>query len=163
MLKLQGLNTAIGNYHRANSGGPYSPRYGYLMLDKSTGLIWCDEFYSLGHNEWISYHSSDIINLGIIMENQGYEIDRESVKEFCFIHYQILSKYLKAKYVIDVFDGSWGYYLDCENYKDALSKYAKEQEYYSKNKSFDEYCIELNKYTESGHLIQTLFRTAKCK
>lgn len=163
MLKLQGLNTAIGNYHRANSGGPYSPRYGYLMLDKSTGLIWCDEFYSLGHNERISYHSPDIINLGLIMENQGYEIDRESVKEFCFIHYQILNKYLKVKYVVEVSDDIIDFHLDCDNYKDALSKYAKEQEYYSRNKSFNEYCIELNKYTESGHLIQTLFRTAKCK
>lgn len=163
MLKLQGLNKAIGDYHRANSGSPYSPRYGVLMLDKSTGEIWTDEFYSLGQNEWKEYHSKDIINLGLIMENECWQITRENIKEYCLLKYRIVSKYLKVKYVVEVSDDIIDFHLDCDNYKDALSKYAKEQEYYSRNKSFNEYCIELNKYTESGHLIQTLFRTAKYK
>lgn len=163
MLKLKGLNKAIGDYHRSNSGGPYSSRYGYLMLDKSTGEIWCDEFYSLGQNEFKRYHSDNIINLGYRMESEGYEITRDNIKEYCLLKYRIISKYLKCKYMVEVFDGISGFYLDCLNYKDALSKYKQEQEYYSRNKSFNEYFIELNKYTESGHLIQTLFRTAKYK
>ena len=154
MLKLQGLNKAIGDYHRANSGGPYSPRYGYLMLDKSTGEIWCDEFYSLGQNEWISYHSPDIINLGLIMENQGYEINRESVKEFCFIHYQILSKYLKYKYIVDAYFeyGDVATYK-FDKYKDALNKYKNLKE------DADVKSVSLGKYTLDGMLIQKLFAT----
>lgn len=152
MLKLQGLNKAIGDYHRSNSGSPYSPRYGYLMLDKSTGEIWCDEFYNLGQNEWISYHSPDIINLGLIMKNQGYEINRESVKEFCFIHYQILSKYLKHKYIVDAYFeyGDVATY-EFENYKDALNKY--------KNLKGDDdvKAVSLGKFTLDGMLIQKLF------
>lgn len=152
MLKLQGLNKAIGDYHRANSGSPYSPRYGYLMLDKSTGEIWCDEFYSLGQNEWISYHSPDIINLGLIMENQGYEINRESVKEFCFIHYQILSKYLKYKYIVDAYFeyGDVATYK-FDKYKDALNKYKNLKE------DADVKSVSLGKYTLDGMLIQKLF------
>lgn len=152
MLKLQGLNKAIGDYHRANLGGPYSPRYGYLMLDKSTGEIWCDEFYSLEHNEFLSYHSPDIINLGLIMENQGYEINRESVKEFCFIHYQILSKYLKYKYLVDAYFeyGDVAIYT-FDKYKDALNKYKNLKE------DADVKSVSLGKYTLDGMLIQKLY------
>lgn len=154
MLKLKGLNKAIGDYHRANSGSrsPYNPRYGYLMLDKSTGEIWCDEFYSLGHNEWITYHSQDIINLGIIMEYQGYEINRENVKEFCFIHYQILSKYLKYKYIVDAYY-EYGDVVtyEFERYKDALNKYK------TLKQDTDVKTVGLGKFTLDGMLIQKLF------
>lgn len=64
MLKIRGVKKAVGEYNRANAGGCYSPRYGYLMLDRSTGEVWTDEFYSLGHTSWINYHDSAIINLG---------------------------------------------------------------------------------------------------
>lgn len=157
MLKLQGLNKAIGDYHRANSGGPYSPRYGVLMLDKSTGEIWTDEFYSLGQNDWKEYHSNDIINLGLIMENEGYEINRDSVKDFVFKRYKILSDYLKFKYVVNVFLRN-GYILkwECGNYKEALKTYK-----YEKNNRMDAYIIELNKYTLDNYFIQALFCTLR--
>lgn len=158
MLKLQGLNKAIGDYHRANSGGPYSARYGHLMLDKSTGEIWTDEFYSLGQNEWKEYHSKDIINLGYRMENDGWEITRDNIKEYCLLKYRIVSKYLKAKYIVEVFDGIRGYDIECENYKDALKKYAEEKDYYMRNKT-EFLHIELNKYTIENRLIQKLFKT----
>lgn len=163
MLKLQGLNKAIGDYHRANSGGTYSPRYGYLMLDKSTGEIWTDEFYDLGHNDFAVYKSDDIINLGLIMENNGYEITRDTVKEFCMIRYRIYSKFLKCNYIIQIFDGIESSFLNCENYKDALAKYDYAKNFYANSNKFNEYLIELNKYTNSGHFVQTLFRTAKNK
>lgn len=31
-MKIKGLKTAIGDYKRANKGGPYSLLYGNLML-----------------------------------------------------------------------------------------------------------------------------------
>ena len=62
-IKVTGLKKSVGDYQRANSDGYYSPRYGRLMLDRSTGELWTDEFYSLGHNEWIEYHDDAIINL----------------------------------------------------------------------------------------------------
>lgn len=159
MLKLKGLNKAIGDYHRANSGGPYSARYGFLMLDKSTGEIWTDEFYSLGQNEWKEYHSNDIINLGHRMENDCWEITRDNIKEYCLLKYRIVSKYLKIKYVVEVSDGNSGYYLNCKNYKDALKKYAEQKDYYMKGKKKEFAFIELNKYTIENRLIQTLFKT----
>ena len=157
MLKLKGLNKAIGDYHRANSGSPYSPRYGVLMLDKSTGEIWTDEFYDLGHKHFAVYKSDDIINLGLIMENDGYEINRDSVKDFVFKRYKILSDYLKFKYVVKVFlhDGDilrW----ECGNYKEALKKYN-----YEKNNRINVDIIQLNKYTLDNYFIQALFCTLK--
>lgn len=152
MLKLQGLNKAIGDYHRANSGSPYSPRYGVLMLDKSTGEIWTDEFYSLGQNEWKEYHSNDIINLGLIMENAGYEINRDNVKDFVFKRYKILSDYLKFKYVVKVvlYDGNI-FKLEYRNYKQALKTYKYEQ-----NRK-DIETVEISKYTLDNYFIQRLF------
>ena len=158
MLKLKGLNKAIGDYHRANSGGPYSPRYGVLMLDKSTGEIWTDEFYDLGHRRCAIYKTDNIINLGYTMENEGWEITRDNIKEYCLLKYRIVSKYLKAKYIVEVFDGIRGYDIECENYKDALKKYAEEKDYYMKNKT-EFIHIELNKYTIENRLIQKLFKT----
>lgn len=81
-LKITGLKKAIGEYKRYNAGGYYSPRYGYLMFDKSTGELWTDEFYSLGHNSWNEYHSEDVINLGAMMAENGLEINMQNVKEF---------------------------------------------------------------------------------
>lgn len=52
MIKIKGVKKAVGDYKRTNAEGWFSPRYGYLMLDRSTGEVWTDEFYSLGHNEW---------------------------------------------------------------------------------------------------------------
>ncbi len=94
-MKLKGLKKAIGEYNRANKGGCYSPRYGRLMLDKSTGEIWCDEFYDLGHNEYKNYHNPDIINLGHAMvefntnQYDPVHITMQTVKAFCAEHYGI--------------------------------------------------------------------------
>lgn len=81
-MKFTGLKKAVGEYNRANEGGIYSPRYGYLMYDMQTGEIWTDEFYSLGHNEWKEYHSDSIINLGAIMEREGVKISMKNVIAF---------------------------------------------------------------------------------
>ena len=156
MLKLQGLNKAIGDYHRANSGNPYSPRYGYLMLDKSTGEIWTDEFYDLGHNKFKRYHSSDIVNLGFKMESLCYEITRENVKEFCLVKYGIVSEYLKCKYMVEWYDGVAGCYIECKTYKEALKEYAYRQKELKKVKNA---YVEINKYTINNKLVQRLFKT----
>lgn len=94
-MKLKGLKKAIGDYNRANAGGAYSPRYGRLMLDKSTGEIWCDEFYDLGHSWYTVYNNPDIINLGsAYFEAHWGECDIEpltmaTVKAFCAERYNI--------------------------------------------------------------------------
>lgn len=70
-LKIKGVKKAVGDYNRANAGGYYSPRYGKLMLDRSTGEVWTDEFYSLGHNSWTEYHDPAIVNLGYFMAEEA--------------------------------------------------------------------------------------------
>lgn len=79
---IKGLKKAVGDYKRANAGGYYSPRYGYLMFDKEDGSLWTDEFYSLGHNSWKEYHSESIINLGSMMAEREIEINMKNVREF---------------------------------------------------------------------------------
>lgn len=83
MLKLKGLKKAVGEFQRANKGSYYNPRYGKLMLDRSTGELWTDEFYSLGHNSWTEYHDESIINLIRYTElNEDDEINMQNVKRW---------------------------------------------------------------------------------
>ena len=86
-MKIKGLKKAIGDYQRANAEGYYSPRYGELMFDKSTGELWTDEFYSLGHNEWKAYLSTTVIYLGRKMKEYGIDINMKNVKDFIEEHY----------------------------------------------------------------------------
>lgn len=86
-MKIQGLRKAVREYKDANSGGYYSPHCGYLMYDKSTGELWTDEFWSIGHNEWMEYHSDDIINIGGEMIGEGIEINERTVKEYIINNY----------------------------------------------------------------------------
>lgn len=85
-MKIKGLKKAVGDYQKANKGGYYSPKYGYLMFDKETGELWTDEFYSLGYNSWKEYRSDTIVNLGKIMIENGIEINMKNVKDFIFNH-----------------------------------------------------------------------------
>jgi hypothetical protein len=82
MKKIYGIKKAVGEYNRANAGGHYSPRYGNLMLDRGTGEVWCDEFYSLGHNEWKVYHDTAIINLGKEIVEAGESVSMKTVKAY---------------------------------------------------------------------------------
>lgn len=79
MKKIKGLKRAVGDYQRANSEGYYSPRYGTLMFDYSDYSIWCDEFYSLGHNSWNEYDDSNVVNLGRCLQDG---VTMRSVKSF---------------------------------------------------------------------------------
>ena len=82
-MKITGIKKAVGEYKRANKGGYYSARYGRLMLDRSTGEVWCDEFYSLGHEDFKVYASESIVNLGREMSCNGYgEITMKTVREY---------------------------------------------------------------------------------
>lgn len=81
-IKISVIKKAICDYKRANRGGFYSPRYGYLMLDRRTGEVWTDEFYSLGHGDWIQYHSPAIINLGRRIEDNNDEITIKTVRAY---------------------------------------------------------------------------------
>lgn len=81
-MKITGIKKAVGTFNRANVDGYYSNFYGYLMLDRSTGEVWTDTFYSLGRNEWEKYHDPAIINLGEII-TCFYEkpVNMKTVKE----------------------------------------------------------------------------------
>jgi hypothetical protein len=82
MTKITGIKKAVGEYQRANAGGYYSARYGVMMLDRSTGEVWCDEFFSLGHNSWKVYHDAAIINLGREIVENGEPVNMKTVKEY---------------------------------------------------------------------------------
>lgn len=86
-MKIKGLKKAVGDYQRANADGAYSPRYGHLMLDESTGEVWTDEFYSLGHNEWKVYHSDSVVRLDSAMYGEGLEVSMKNVRKYIEKHY----------------------------------------------------------------------------
>lgn len=72
-MKITGIKKAVGEYKRANAGGSYSSIYGHLMLDRSNGEVWTDQFCSIGHNSWTQYHDDAIINLVSWARFEGYE------------------------------------------------------------------------------------------
>ena len=81
-MKIHNLKKAIGDYKRFNEGGAYSPRYGLLMYEKSSGHLWTDEFCDLGHNAHAIYANDDVVNLGLLMKEKGIEINMKNTKEF---------------------------------------------------------------------------------
>lgn len=85
-IKIIGVRKAVGDYKRYNKGGYYSPEYGYLMINRKTGEVWTDYFYSLGHNEWKQYRDRAIINLfGWKMEQAKYfddEVNMANVRNW---------------------------------------------------------------------------------
>ena len=86
-MKIKGLKTAIGDYKRANKGGPYSLLYGNLMFDKESGKIWTDELCDLGHNSYVVYATDTIIDLGKMMSELHIEINMKNVKEFIYSNF----------------------------------------------------------------------------
>ena len=81
-MKIHNLKKAIGDYKRFNEGGAYNPRYGFLMYEKSSGYLWTDEFYDLGHNAHTIYANDDVVNLGLLMKEKGIEVNMENTKAF---------------------------------------------------------------------------------
>ena len=81
-MKITGIKKAVGDYNRANKGGCYSPRYGRIMLDRATGEVWSDEFYCLGHGDFIAYHSESIVNLGNVIGNDNNAVNMATVRRY---------------------------------------------------------------------------------
>lgn len=81
-MKITGIKKAVGDYNRANKGGYYSPRYGRLMLDRVTGEVWTDEFYSLGHGDFNVYRSESIVNLGNVIGNDNNAVNMATVRRY---------------------------------------------------------------------------------
>lgn len=73
-IKKTELRKAIRDYVNYNKGGYYDPHYGIMMIDREDGMIWTDEFYSLGHNEWKEYHSKSITSLSYELSMRDIEI-----------------------------------------------------------------------------------------
>lgn len=84
-IKITGIKKAVGEYNRTNKGGYYSPRYGRLMLDRESGEVWTDEFYSIGHGDRKQYSNPAIINLGNIIAENREEITMKTVKMFAIM------------------------------------------------------------------------------
>lgn len=61
-IVIKGLKKAVGDYNRINVGG-YSANYGYMMLNRTTGELWVDEFCDYGHNSYKVYDNPAIINI----------------------------------------------------------------------------------------------------
>lgn len=84
-IKVKGLKKAVGDYQRANAGGPYDPRYGYMYLDRSTGELWTDEHYDLGHSWQTHYHDPAIINIIRYIadhEKHSFNVNMAIVKKY---------------------------------------------------------------------------------
>lgn len=80
-VEITGVKEAIKDYEEFNSGGRYDPHYGCMMLDRSTGEVWTDEFYSLGHNSWKHYDDPAIVNLVRKMGERDESLDSDSVED----------------------------------------------------------------------------------
>ena len=61
-LKMSGLRKVAGE--TKSLSGPYSPEYLQLNYDRSTGEVWTDFFYDLGHNNWQEYHDENVLRCG---------------------------------------------------------------------------------------------------
>ena len=59
-MKITGVKKAVGTFKRANEGGFYRSTMGVLMVDCSTGYVWCDE---LTCDSWVSYEDKNIAYL----------------------------------------------------------------------------------------------------
>lgn len=81
-MKLKGLKKAVGDYKRANGNGYYSPRYGLMYFDKSTGEVWTDEHYDSGHGTYFNYISDDIVCISNAIEAMGRTVNMKNVRDF---------------------------------------------------------------------------------
>ena len=61
-LRMSGLRTLAGETKSLT--GSYSPEYLQLTYDRSTGEVWTDFFFSVGHNDWAVYHDKNVLNCG---------------------------------------------------------------------------------------------------
>lgn len=79
-MKITGIKNAVGDYNRANKGECYSSHYGRIMLDRSTGEVWTDEF--VGDGTYIAYAKEAIINLGRKIGNDNNTVSMKTVREY---------------------------------------------------------------------------------
>lgn len=61
-LRMSGLRTVAGETKSLT--GSYSPEYLQLNYDRSTGEVWTDFFFSVGHNNWTKYQDENVLNCG---------------------------------------------------------------------------------------------------
>lgn len=77
-MKVKGIKKAVGEYNRWIKSG-YG-RVADIMMDVSSGEIWCDTF--LSRNSWKAYHSEDIIYITVIMSHYGFhDVSQDSIKK----------------------------------------------------------------------------------
>jgi hypothetical protein len=79
-IKITGIKTAIGDYN--NWINRDWRRVAKIMLDKSTGEIWCDCFSD--RNTWKLYLDKDIVSLSgyIFNYGTGEKLTMQRLKEY---------------------------------------------------------------------------------
>lgn len=79
MMKLTGIKKAVGDYQRWLDGD--LRRNATIMIDVSTGEIWCDTFIDI--NSWKEYHDDSIHDLKYFMLEHGVNrINMKNIKEY---------------------------------------------------------------------------------
>lgn len=81
-MEIKNLRRAVAYYKECNAGGRYDSRYGVLMLDRSTGELWTDEFSDFGRNSFTAYNNTAVCNLSRRMEVAEIDINEANVKMF---------------------------------------------------------------------------------
>jgi hypothetical protein len=96
-MKITGIKKAVSDYKRANAGGYYSPSYGRMMLNRSTGEVWTDEFYCVGHTDWNKYDDPAIINIVTAMNNIACDAVTVTMQSIKKIAVKLCEEYAKNK------------------------------------------------------------------
>ena len=80
-MKITGIKKAVGEHNNWLNRSPFYRAN--IMLDTSTGEVWCDCFTSC--NEWKEYHDSSIISLSRYMSDQSFweaDITMKNLKKY---------------------------------------------------------------------------------
>ena len=81
-MKIKNLRKAVSCYKQCNAGGRYDSRYGVLMLDRSTGELWTDEFSDFGRGSFAVYDDPSLCNLSHRIKEAELDINEATVKMF---------------------------------------------------------------------------------
>lgn len=69
-MTITGVKTAVGSYNRLNAGGRGRRLEGRIMLDRSSGRVWTDEYVRGTRGDYV--YPDEVITLSRCMERAGY-------------------------------------------------------------------------------------------
>lgn len=83
-MKITGVKKAVGTFKRANEGGFYRSTMGVLMVDCSTGYVWCDEFSD--RFSYIAYDDENIARINLEGEPATMQNVKAIAERMCAEH-----------------------------------------------------------------------------